>query len=252
MGHPRLTRRGHEWAALLAVGGPAWAALSHRTAAGIRGLILSTDALEVTTPRASRGPQGITVHRSRTLAGDVVVDRDGFAITSVARTLIDLADCLTPRQLERACHRAETLRLLDAGVLAERMAALPGRRTRALRAALATLASADPVVTRTELEARFLALIADLGLPRPLVNAQLHGFEVDFLWPGERLVVETDGGAFHRTLTAFEKDRRRDAALAIAGYRVQRFSWQQVVSEPGAVAAAMRVLLDLTASSIPA
>ena len=76
------------------------------------------------------------------------------------------------------------------------------------------------------------------------MNQTLEGFEVDFLWPDQRLVVETDGAAAHLTPTAFERDRRRDAALQVAGFRVVRFTWRQITEEPHAVAAILRALLD--------
>ena len=71
----------------------------------------------------------------------------------------------------------------------------------------------------------------------------MAGFEVDFLWRDQRLVVETDGAATHLTPTAFEKDRHRDAALAVAGYRVVRFTWRRVVFEPDWVARTLEALL---------
>jgi very-short-patch-repair endonuclease len=74
------------------------------------------------------------------------------------------------------------------------------------------------------------------------VNAQVAGHEVDFLWPARRLVVETDGAATHLTPAAFEVDRRRDAALQLAGFRVVRFTWRQVTEEPGAISATLRAL----------
>jgi len=182
------------------------------------------------------------VHRSRTLQplNDVVHQHDGLPVTTVARTLVDLADVLSPHQLERACTRAEVLRKLDR-VEIERCL-VNGRRSRPLRQALATLAQADPQITRSELEERFLALVADAGLPRPRVNVRVEGFEVDFLWPDRRLVVETDGVATHLTPAAFEADRRRDAALQVAGFRIVRFTWRQVTEEPGDIRATLRAL----------
>ena len=162
----------------------------------------------------------------------------------MARTLEDLAALPTPHQLERACHRAETARLLDTSAI-EAVLARAGRPrgVRALRAALSTLASAEPAVTRRELEERFLALVARESLPRPMVNARVAGHEVDFLWPVHRLIAETDGAATHLTPTAFEVDRRRDSELLLAGFRVVRFTWRQVVHEPDTVSRTLRALL---------
>jgi len=233
VGHAPLTFTGRCWAARLATDG----VLSHRTAAALWDLLPPpSGALDVTTPRGAETRAGIRVHRSRTALD--VEERDGLAVTTVDRTLVDLADLLTPHRLERVVHRAEELRLLDASALRA-----PGRRTRHLRSALATLATADPDVTRSELEERFLALVAEHGLPRPRANARLHGHEVDFLWPAQRLVVETDGAAAHLTPTAFERDRRRDATLLAAGHQVVRLTWRQVVQEPDVVAAALRARL---------
>jgi very-short-patch-repair endonuclease len=75
-------------------------------------------------------------------------------------------------------------------------------------------------------------------------RAAVFGFEVDAFWPGTRLVVELDGYAFHRTRGAFERDRARDTALQVAGYRVLRVTSRRLVEEPVAVADAIRSLLE--------
>ena len=246
VGHDRLTGGGRDWAAILACGGPELAVLSHRSAASVWDLgPAPAAAVEVTTTRRTVSRPGVRVHGSRTLDVeiDVVHHGGGVRVTSVTRTLIDLADVLVPRRLRTTLQRAEILRVLDAGALRARMAALPGRRTRVLEAILTELAASEPEITRSGLELHFLALIERFELPRPLVNFPLLGFEVDFLWPHERLVVEADGRATHLTATAFERDRARDARLAVAGYRVVRFTWRRIVDEPEAVGATLRALL---------
>jgi very-short-patch-repair endonuclease len=243
-GHARLTLRGRYWAAVLACGGPDAAALSHRTAAAIWDLLPPPNGkLDVTTLGRSESMPGLRVHRGATVHGDVVRQADGLTVTSPTRTLIDLADVLTPHQLTRTCHRAEILRALDAKAIAARLAELPGRRATTLRRALATLTHADPQQTRSELEERFLSLTGQYRLPPPRTNATVLGHVVDFLWPAERLIVETDGAATHNTLTAFRNDRRRDLALKLAGYEVIRLTWDDVVHEPDATARAVRTLL---------
>jgi hypothetical protein len=229
---------------VLACGGADMAVLSHRTAAAAWDLTPTpAGPLDVTTMRRSVSRPKLRVHKGDTLdpLDDVVRQPDGLPVTTVARTLLDLAQVLTPHQLERACHRAEVLRALDR-VEIERCL-VNGRRSRPLREALASLAHADPQITRSELEERFLAIVAGAGLPRPLVNAQVAGYEVDFLWPERRLVVETDGISAHLTTTAFEEDRRRDAALQIADYRVARFTWRQVVHDANHVSTTLRTLV---------
>ena len=194
---------------------------------------------DILTLRAGESTAAVRVHRSSTLQKiDIVALADGLRVTAIARTLIDLASVLTPHQLERVCHRAEFLRILD-------VSAFPATGCpRALRKALDSLVARSPELTRSELEERMLALIARHGLPRPLVNKPVLTHEVDFHWPEQRLIVEVDGAAAHLTPTAFEEDRRRDAELQVAGWRVVRFTWRQLRDDPDAVARALRALLS--------
>jgi hypothetical protein len=112
----------------------------------------------------------------------------------------------------------------------------------ALRAAL--LDYRPQVFTRSKLEGRFLDLCKRAGLPRPAANAVVAGDEVDMLWRTERLVVELDGEQVHRTRAAFERDRRRDTALQIAGYRVVRITDRRMADSPHEVAETVRLLLN--------
>jgi very-short-patch-repair endonuclease len=240
VGHAQLTPRGWRWAAVLACGGPGAAALSHRSAAAVWDLLPSPAKFDVTTLRAAHATSTIRVHRSRTLQPTDITDDDGLPLTTVARTLVDLATTLTPHRLERVVHRAEHLRLLDAHSLDEQLARAHGRRTKALRRAIEHLAANDPDILRTDLEERFLTLILNARLPRPRVNSTVGPYEVDFLWPDDHLIVETDGAATHATPTAFHTDRRRDAELAALGFRVLRFTWRQVLYEPRSVLRALR------------
>jgi very-short-patch-repair endonuclease len=124
--------------------------------------------------------------------------------------------------------------------------ALPRRGSRALRAAL----DGEPALTRSEAERRLLALIRAARLPRPETNVRVEGYEVDFLWRPQRLIVEVDGFAYHSSRHAFERDRARDAALQAAGYRVVRFTWRQIAYDSHALVAQLSRLL--AASAIPA
>ena len=101
---------------------------------------------------------------------------------------------------------------------------------------------------RSDLEARVFALIGSTELPKPACNQRIDvdddKIEVDFLWPEQRLVVEADGAGFHDNPVAFERDRRRDRALQLNGYRVVRFTHRQIEREPDAVVTAIRRLLS--------
>jgi Transcriptional regulator, AbiEi antitoxin/Protein of unknown function (DUF559) len=239
VGHARVVGRGRLWAAVLASGGPEAAALSHRAAAAAWDLLpWPSGKVDVTPLRHRRSVAGIRVHRSRTLTvDDIHFDpEDGLPVTTAERTLIDLADVLSPYRLERVCHRAEHLHLLDAKAIGPR----PGRRTRKRDTALATLKHAPPQITRSELEERFLVLAADAALPPPLVNSQRGPYCSDFIWPDLGLIVETDGARTHNTDTAFHADRRRDIDLKVAGHETLRFTWDHVVHDAPWVDNALR------------
>jgi very-short-patch-repair endonuclease len=225
--------------------------LSHRSAAAAWGL-RPTDraAHEVTTTRRGRGRRpGIEVcHVSDLSPADVMALR-GIPITTVARTLLDLAGVVAPHVLERGVHEAEVLRLLDARAVTDAMKRAPfSRGIGVLRAILA-----EPTVgpTRSSLEERFVALCRRARLLQPYLNAHVRVgdrlIQVDALWPRERVVVELDGAAVHRTALAFEADRRRDAALAARGYVVVRLTWRRVADAPDTVVAELRTILTLRA-----
>ena len=106
---------------------------------------------------------------------------------------------------------------------------------RRLGQALARLTDTGPYRTKSELENQLLALIAKHRLPPPLVNARLHGYTVDFLWPDHKLVVETDGRN-HLRPHVYESDRERDADLREHGYFVYRVTARQLDERPDRVA----------------
>jgi hypothetical protein len=158
--------------------------------------------------------------------------------------LLDLAEVLSPPRLVRVIEEAERLRLFDRHAIDRLVERSHGRK--GLRRLIPLLGAVDeaPPPTRSELERRFLALCKHEHLPPPEVNVWLAGFEVDALWREQRLVVELDGFAFHGARLAFERDRMRDAAIQLAGYRVLRVTHRRLEAEPGAVAGTVRALLD--------
>jgi hypothetical protein len=247
VGHPLLTRKGRLMAAVLACGEAAF--ISHRSAADLWGIApTERRVIDVASPtRAGRRHHMLSVHRLWEPADEDVTSVDGIPCSSVARTLLDLAGVVNQSRLERAVERTEVLRLFDLREVDELLAragARPG--TRRLRNALGPIRHDE--ISRSDLERRFLALARRHSLPLPASNAWVSvpggGFEVDFLWDRERLVVETDGHRFHSTRTAFESDRRRDQLLVAAGYDVVRFTWRQVTDAPAEVATTLRALLS--------
>ncbi len=170
----------------------------------------------------------------------------GIPVTSVPRTLLDLAASLHMDGLRRACREAEVQRLFDLRAVDELLGRSAGRRgVRRLRMVIDDLR--EPELTRSELEQRFLELCRRAEFPRPRVNMGVsigaERLEVDFAWPAQRLIVEVDGRRFHDTGFAFERDRRRDQLLALGGWQVIRATWLQLTREGAQLAATVGSLL---------
>jgi very-short-patch-repair endonuclease len=241
LGHPRPIAGARELAAVLA-SGPG-AVLSHRSAAGLWRLLPARDGdVDVTVPGRNPGRKpGIRVHRVSALDSRDIRKLGGIPIASPARTILDLAAVVGPRELEQALAEAYARRLARRSELVSllaRRSSLPG--TRALRA---LLDDGSPALTRSEAEERLLALIRTAELPSPETNIRIGRHEVDFLWREQRLVVEVDGFRFHSSRSAFERDRLRDTELSSQGFRVIRITWRQIVDEPVALVARLATAL---------
>jgi very-short-patch-repair endonuclease len=208
-------------------------------------LATSGTRIDVTAVRSnSKNRPRITLHRARRLHVDDRASVDGIPVTSIPRTLLDLAEVVSWRQLERAVEEAERSGRFDLRATERLIARSQGRH--GLPVLLAVISGyREPPVTRSELERVFLDLCREAGLPSPAVNAFVAGFEVDAVWYGRRLVVELDGHNSHGTRAAFERDRVRDAALQLEGYRVVRVTYRRLAAEPAEVIATVRGLLDL-------
>ena len=202
-------------AAVLACG--PGAALSHGSAAALwRILTRWPSPTHVTAPGEHRRP-GIRVHRSR--HADATTHY-GIRVTTPARTLVDLADVLNPRQLTRALNEAQVLRLTTPTELATLLTRYSGRRT--------ALLTPERGATRSPLEDRFVRFLKRHRLPLPELNQQIAGHEVDAVYREQRLVIELDSRQFHTTPRAFEQDRDRDADLLNAGFSTLRITDQRL------------------------
>ena len=243
VGHIKISLKGRWMAAVLACGPEA--VLSHHSAAALWELRNAPGGkIDVTAP-GRRRIAGIRCHTARTLDPRDRTTIDGIPVTSCNRTLLDLAELLSPQRLRSTLEAVQRRDLLDVKALRALLARSPGRRgvTR-LRAALAQLHDEAPFI-QSELERRFLELIRAAGLPEPQCNVVVAGELVDFYWPAHRLVVEVDGYRFHKTRRSFEEDRRRDARLQIAEIRVVRVTHERITREADALLADLRRLLRL-------
>jgi very-short-patch-repair endonuclease len=209
----------------------------------------SRSVIDVTDPVKSRTWDGIRRH-CKALPADEVTVREGISVTTVPRTIFDLA-ATEPLDVVKALLReAEFRGLHDRLSLWDLVGRYPGRRgIRKVKAALDALKD-EPVDERKSLlEERFAPFLAPHALPHGRFNQWIllgdKRLQVDCLWPDQRQIVELDGWEGHKTRTAFREDRARDRRLRVAGYGVTRLTWNQLEDEPEAIASDLRVLLEI-------
>jgi very-short-patch-repair endonuclease len=245
LGHRAFGPNGRRWAAVLACG--PGAVLSYRSAAAVWGIRPDNrpriDVTVASRGRASR--KGIQVHRVRRLDPRDVTKIDGIPVTTLARTLLDLAEVLPMNQVRRAINEADYLKLFDLRAVNELLSRSNGRRgVKPLTAALIAVVPGER--TRSDLEDMFLAFCEERQIPRPKVNRGRNGKELDMTWPDHDLIVELDGYQSHRTRRAFEDDRRRDARHLVQGLRTARVTENWLTTEPDDLEATLKQLLQMT------
>jgi very-short-patch-repair endonuclease len=228
-------------AAVPALGGEA--ALSHIAGGALHELRPATSRVDVTVARRARRRAGIAIHQVGALDPRDRTTIDGIPVTSIPRTLLDLAEVLPHAQLQRACERAERLRVLDVAATRELLSRSNGRRGIGVLRRLLASETAPAAEAASELELRFLDLVRASGLAPSQMNVLVEGYLVDAHWPSARLVVELQGFAYHSDRGAFERDHARVARLKLAGYEVLALSWRQVTEEPAWAISAVRALL---------
>ena len=200
------------------------ALLSHDSAAALWGWRRWPRLPEVTVT-GDRRPRGIRVHRTRTRTRGDADWQLGVRVTSPEQTLQDIQRRVTAPQFRR---------LVSAARLAKRISAETAAR----------LLGHGPAPTRSEMQDRFQRAVVDrFHLPQPLIDTRVNGFEVDALWPAQRLIVELDGWDFHADRQSFIDDRERDAVHADHGYAVVRITWERLDQTPRREAERLRRIL---------
>jgi hypothetical protein len=242
LGHRVVSMRGRWMAAVLA--GGEGAVLSHRAAAALWGVRRSS-AIEITCPRRVRH-RGILAHQAA-LPPDEVTTRAGIPVTTITRTIFDLAAVTRRDQVEAAVNQAEYQEIKDSLSLAGLAARYPGRRGAATVRRLLEEHRIGSMMTRSELEQAFLAFLDAERLPRPdAMNIHIEAagrlHECDAVWRTARLIVELDGPG-HRTTRAFHDDRKDDRALKVAGWTVIRVTELHLTIDRRQLAADLRALI---------
>jgi hypothetical protein len=215
--------------------------LSHTSAAAACGFWSLPRRLETITRPGSGGPRrhgGVLVYRSSVL-GEECTTLHGIPITSVPRTVLDLARGVSDRALARAVREVIRQELTTVGALADAVGKHRFRRgTRRLAATLARYAGLPLERARSGAEVKALEILRTAGCPLPQLNVRIAGEEADLSWPGRRLIIEIDGGPFHLDVG---EDERKRAAWESAGWTVRRLPAEEVYERP-------HCLLDLSPS----
>jgi very-short-patch-repair endonuclease len=207
----------------------------------------SRSIIDITTPHKSRSWDGIRRHH-KALPTDEVTVEEGIPVTTVPRTILDLAATESADVVGNLLRESEYRQLSDRLSLWDLVERYPGRRgVRKVRTALERLKEEPSGRKRSRLEECFAPFLRLYRLPQPRFNdwILLDGkrYQVDCHWPGTGQIVELDGWEGHGTRTAFREDRARDRQLRVAGYSVTRVTWHQLDDEPDVIAADLRALI---------
>lgn len=240
VGHVPLGPEARAHAAVLACRDGA--ILSHGSAASLWKYVRDWSMPLEVIAKCDRRRPGIRVHRATTLTRRDVTRQLGVPVTSPARTVFDMTPRLADKPLRRMMRDARLTHTLNLSDLAELLDRHPHHpATGRLKPFLDPRAGGP---TRSEFEDAFVEFARRYGLPAPITNTRVHGYEADALFPEERLIVELDGAEFHLDRYAFESDRDRDADLLAAGYVTVRITWERLKKQPAREAARLHKILD--------
>jgi very-short-patch-repair endonuclease len=219
------------------------ALISHQSAVWLWGMEPKLEIpVHVSVRWRGHSQDAIGLHHCPALRAEDIAETERLPVTGVARTLLDYASEAKPIRLERAIDRADRLDLLDLAAIDRIADKVRGHRGRA-RLLRAMTIYREEGFTRSGGEKRILAALADIGVRRPLVNNFIEGYELDFFWEKERLVVELDSWEHHRSRRSFEEDRERQEKLSMADIEMIRISGTRLKREPRKVA--MRIAAHL-------
>jgi very-short-patch-repair endonuclease len=242
VGHTQLSLHGLCFAAIFACG--PGAVLSHHSAAWLYRLARwEPKPFHVTGPIARRPRLPVRIHRGRRLEEADWQLVEGIPVTSVPRTLLDLAAVVKFEWLEKMIERSEDHELFDLRAVEDVLDRTVGHHGHGrLRKAVALYKPSS--FTRSTLEKRFLELCLEAGLPQPRTNFGVHGFELDCYWPEFRFAVELDVFETHGTRAAFERDRKRQEDLLLQGIAMTRVTGPRLEREPQKVIRRVARLLE--------
>jgi Transcriptional regulator, AbiEi antitoxin len=246
--HPGVYRVGHKapsvearyLAAVMACGDGAL--LIARPAAFLWGLLRGSPPVPDVIALAARQVPGVTTHRVRRIDVEDAASRRGIPLTTVPRTVVDLAGVLSEQVLARTCHEAEVQHQITPDHVEAVLSRLPTRKG---AATLRRILHGEVRVTLSRLEQRFLRILGMEGLPLPETNRPAGGRRVDCRWPACRLTVELDSYRYHCSRHAWNADRDREREAYARGDQFRRYTWADVFDDPTLMLRELRTLLGL-------
>jgi very-short-patch-repair endonuclease len=217
------------------------ALLAGRAAAHLLHLLRRSPSLPEVLTTHHRRPTGVNVHRCRSINRHDATHWHGVPVTTVPRTLVDLAVVLDPPDLARAFHEASVKHRVKPaaveGVLARRHNWTGARDLR-------RVIWGDEPVSLSKLESSFIAVVHRARLPLPETNQLADSQYVDCRWPAHRVTVELDGYRYHSTRHAWEQDRERERKARVRGDEFRRYTWFDVAEDLEPMLADLRALLS--------
>jgi hypothetical protein len=238
VGHAAPSTEATYLAAVLAAG--EGAVSSGLAAAYVHGLVKGPPPPAEVTARNERRIEGVRVHRCRVLDARSCTIVRGIPVTSVPRTLVDIAAELSDDALARACHEAGVRYRTTPGQVEAELALRPNvPGARRLRRVIA----GDVQVTLSAIERRFVKLIRAERRVLPVTNRPAGGRRVDCRWPEQRLTVELDSYRFHNSRHSWEQDRRREREAYARGDQHRRYTYGDVYEQPAPMLIELKDLL---------
>lgn len=255
LGHRLVSREGRWMAAVLACG--PGAALSHFYAGHLWHMCGSYGPIEVL--RQSGGftlaghHRGIRLHQTRRLHEYEVTLERGIPVVVRERVLLDIAARTDAKRLERVVVQAYKSGHLDWRRLGRITKRRRGCKGVGRLRQIALEVDPEALETKSVSEIDFLALWREMNMQIPVCNVLVEGHLVDFLWPAQKVIVETDSWSHHGDRPTFESDHQRDVDLVAAGYDVHRTTYKMLERNPDVFLRNVRqALLSRTASdSLP-
>ncbi|HVX34409.1 MAG TPA: hypothetical protein VHA80_14835 [Solirubrobacterales bacterium] len=213
---------------------------SHWSAAWLWDLLRSRpETIDVTCRRGRRAKRSFVTHTADLARADLA-RRDGIPVTSLPRTILDVAVTSRPGTVRRFVRRASDARLLDLGEMEDLLGRTKGHKGRAKVRAALELYEEEAPFTRSGLEERFREVVREAGQPEPSMNFFVAGYEIDAYWPAQRFGVELDVYETHGSRLSFEEDRERDDALLLAGIETTRVTGRRLARDPEGVVDSVR------------